>query len=237
MSLFRNILAGRSTSVRHHCRITYLVSRGMRSANDSRIQARGDQTRSWAAPMPAFGQIPPQTARTRLEWDTRDTANNRLFQNMQVAGAKTVTSAMLAEHPTRGAEPFMPTVSKYDTNQYSGASFYPDSSAFPSVSGQVERPRLPRLDSSNPFLASLDTECPETLIREIKHSVVEDTRFRKDDVDSRIINRVFTDRLIPTEMRTSIVERQVAASELFTASNQVWEGLRKTGPSGAEARY
>ena len=209
----------------------------MRSANDSRIQARGDQTRSWAAPMPAFGQIPPQTARTRLEWDTRDTTNNRLFQNMQVAGAKTVTPAMLAEHPTRGAEPFMPTTSKYDLNQYSSGGFYPDSPAFPSVSGQVERPRLPRLDSSNPFLASLDTECPETLIREIKHSVIEDNRFRKDDVDSRIINRVFTDRLIPTEMRTSIVERQVAASELFTASNQVWEGLRRTNPNGAEARY
>jgi len=176
--------------------------------------------------MPAFGQIPPQTARTRLEWDTRDTANNRLFQNMQVAGTKTVTSAMLAEHPTRGAEPFMPTASKYDTNQYSSGGFYPDSSAFPSASGQVERPRLPRLDSSNPYLASLNIENPQTLIREIKHSVVEDTRFRTDDVDSRIINRVFTDRLIPTEMRTSIVERQVAASELFTASNQVWEGLR-----------
>ena len=210
----------------------------MRSANDSRMQARGEQTRSWAAPLPAFGQIPPQTARVRLEWDTRDTANNRLFQNMLVAGAKTVTPAMLAEHPTRGAEPFMPTASKYDVNQYSAGGFYPDSPAFPSASGHVERPRLPRLDSSNPFLATLDVvRNPEALCREIRHSVTEDTRFRTDDVDSRIINRVFTDRLIPTEMRTSIVERNVAASELFTASNQVWEGLRGSGPKGAEARY
>jgi hypothetical protein len=144
---------------------------------------------------------------------------------------------MLAEHPTRGAEPFMPTVSKFDVNQYRSGGFYPDSTAFPSVSGLVERPRLPRLDSSNPFLASLDTECPETVIREIKHSVIEDTRFRTGDVDSRILNRVFTDRLIPMEMRTSIVERQVTASELFTASNQVWESLRGTNPNGAEARY
>ena len=211
----------------------------MRSANDSRIQARGDQTRSWAAPLPAFGQIPPQTARVRLERDTRDTANNRLFQNMLVAGAKTVTPTMLAEHPTKGAEPFMPTTSKYDVNQYSSGGFYPDSTSFPSTSGQVERPRLPRLDSSNPYLASLDTQKPEALCREIRHSVVEDTRFRKDDVDSRIINRVFTDRLIPTEMRTSIVERNVAASELFTASNQVWESLRGSGTKtmGTEARY
>ena len=209
----------------------------MRSANDSRIQARGDQTRSWAAPLPTFGQIPPQTARVRLEWDTRDTANNRLFQNMLVAGAKSVTPAMLADHPTRGAEPFMPTASKYDVNQYKSGGFYPDSTAFPSASGHVERPRLPRLDACNPYLSSLDTQKPETLAREIRHSVVEDTRFRTDDVDSRIINRVFTDRLVPTEMRTSIVERNVAASELFTASNQVWEDLRKSGPKGADARY
>jgi hypothetical protein len=187
--------------------------------------------------MPAFGQIPPQTARVRLEWDTRDTANNRLFQNMLVAGAKTVTPAMLAEHPTRGAEPFMPTQSKFDVNQYSSGGFYPDSAAFPSASGLVERPRLPRLDASNPYLSSLDVESPEALCREIRHSVIEDTRFRTDDTDSRIINRVFTDRLIPTEMRTSIVERNIAASELFTASNQVWESLRGSKPSGAEARY
>ena len=210
----------------------------MRSANDSRIQARGDQTRSWAAPMPAFGQIPPQTARVRLEWDTRDTVNNRLFQNMVVAGAKTVTPTMLAEHPTRGAEPFMPTVSRNDINQYGGPSFYPDSTATPSTSGLVERAYLPRLDSSNPFLSSLDTmRSPESLTREIKHSVVEDNRFRTEDTDSRILNRVFTDRLIPTEMRTAIFEKQVSASELFTASNQVWENLRGSGPKGAEARY
>lgn len=217
----------------------------MRSANDSRMQARGDQTRSWAAPMPAFGQIPPQTARVRLEWDTRDTVNNRLFQNMLVAGAKTVTPSMLAEHPTRGAEPFMPTVSRNDINQYRQGGFYPDSTATPSASGMVERANLPRLDSSNPFLSSLDSVgSPESLTREIKHSVIEDNRFNIVDTDSRMLNRVFTDRLIPTEMRTSIVERNVAASELFSASNQVWEGLRGSGlgpkgsaPSGAEARY
>ena len=211
----------------------------MRSANDNRIQARGEQTRSWAAPLPTFGQIPPQTARVRLEWDTRDTANNRLFDNMLVAGAKTVTSAMLAEHPTRGAEPFMPTVSRIDVNQYKGASFYPDSISTPSASGMVERPQLPRLDACNPYLASLDSVgSPEILTREIRHSVVEDTRFRTVDTDSRIINRVFTDRLIPTEMRTSILERNIEASELFTASNQVWEDLRgKKGPMSADARY
>ena len=197
----------------------------MRTSNDSRIQARGDQTRSWVAPLPAFGQIPPQTARVRIEWDTRDTANNRLVQDIYVSGAKTVTPAMLAEHPTRGAEPFMPSASRADINQYRTDGFYPSISTLPSAGGTVERSRLPRLDSSNPYLASLNPDLNmET--REIRQSVVEDNRFRTEDTDARILSRVFTDRLIPTEMRTSILERQITASELFTASNQVWEGLR-----------
>ena len=185
----------------------------MRSSNDNRISARGDQTRSWAAPMPIFGQIPPQTARTRVEWDTRDTANNRLFSDIQVTGAKVITSAALAKHPTHGAEPFMPTVSRNDINLYRGESFYPDSKALPSASGMTERARLPQQDlGKNPFTSSLDG--PD-LLREVQKSVGEDNRFRNLDTDARIVQRVFTDHMITAEMTRSIVERQVAAAELL----------------------
>lgn len=183
----------------------------MRSSNDSRISARGDQTRSWAAPMPVFGQIPPQTARTRVEWDTRDTANNRLYSDIQVTGPKAVTSAALANHPTHGAEPFMPTVSRNDSNLYREESFFPDSRARPSASGMVDRARLPQQDMSrNPYTSSVDGI---DLLREVQRSVVEDNRFRNTDTDARIIQRVFTDQLVTPEMTRSIVERQVSAAE------------------------
>jgi len=183
----------------------------MRSSNDSRMQERGAQTRSWAAPMPIFGQIPPQTARTRVEWDTRDTANNRIYSDIQVTGPKVVTSAALARHPTHGAEPFMPTVSRNDENLYREESFFPDSRGRPSASGMAERARLPQQDTSrNPFTSSI--EGPD-LLREVQRSIVEDNRFRNTDTDARIIHRVFTDQLVTPEMTRSIVERQVAAAE------------------------
>ena len=183
----------------------------MRSSNDSRMQARGDQTRSWAAPLPIFGQIPLQTARTRVEWDTRDTANNRIFSDIQVAGPKVVTSAALAKHPTHGAEPFMPTVSRNDVNLYREESFFPDSKILPSASGMAERARLPQQDMSrNPYTSSVDI--PD-LLREVQKSIGEDNRFRNTDTDARIVQRVFTDQMITAEMTRSIVERQVAAAE------------------------
>lgn len=182
-----------------------------RESNAARMTARASQDRGFAAPMPDFSQINNQSARVRVEWDTRDTTNNRLYSDMLSMGAKTVTSEMLAAHPTHGAEAYMPTTSRKDTTVYVGSSYFPDQLGGLSVSGRQERARLPGPIDSNPFLSSLD---PSELVREIRRSVVEDNRFYKNDTDARISERVFTHQMLTAEDTRAIVERQVNAERL-----------------------
>ena len=191
-------------------------------SNNERIGARANQDRGWAAPMPNFSQIRNnESARVRVEWDTRDTVNNRLYSDMLTMGPKTVTTAMLASHPTQGAEPFMPTVSRKDENMYQGLSYFPNSEIQPSASGRRERARLPPPGlAQNPYTAALDTDTE--YVRELRQSVVEDNRYNKDDTDARIMDRVFTHQLITAEMTKSIVERQLEAAETLRPKTDSW---------------
>ena len=127
-----------------------------------------------STPLPEFARI-HSTARVRAEWDTRDTANTRLFSTMY---PNAVTSAGLAKHPTHGAEPFMPTASRIDVKLYK-KPYFPDNPN-PDACGKSERSRLPKISSS---------------IRDVQRSIVEDNRFRNTDTDARIIERVFNQRL------------------------------------------
>lgn len=168
----------------------------------SRLTARASQDRGFAAPMPDFSQIPNnQSARVRVEWDTRDTANSRLYSDMISMGPKTVTSAMLDAHPTHGAEAYMPTASRNDTSLYTSLSFFPDKLG--TQNGRQDRARLPGTIDSNPLLNSLE---PSEVVREIRRSVIEDNRFYNEDTDARINERVFTHQLS--------AERQVNAERL-----------------------
>ena len=188
------------------------------SANMSRLTARASQDRGFAAPMPDFSKIPNnQSARIRVEWDTRDTANSRLYSDMISMGPKIVTSDMLATHPTHGAEAYMPTASRNDTGVYTGASYFPDQLGV--QNGRQERARLPGTIDSNPFLTSLE---PSQIVREIRRSVIEDNRFYNDDTDARINERVFTHQLITAEDTRAIIERQVNAAERLRPVADDW---------------
>ena len=160
------------------------------------------------APLPDWRALPRagDAPRIRVEPDTRDTINDRLYSDMRATGAKTVTSAMLAAHPTNGAEPFMPTTSKMDPNLYIEASYFPDSTKALSPWGRQERARLP--STNNPFTNTLDTDVnPSAIIREVRRSVVEDNRFRSYDIESRILERVFTHQQLSAAETRAIVER------------------------------
>lgn len=164
--------------------------------------------RNCTAPLPDWRALPraSDAPRIRVEWDTRDTINDRLYSDMQASGSKTVTSAMLAAHPTHGAEPFMPSTSKMDPNLYIESSYFPDSTKALSPWGRQERARLP--STSNPYTNTLDTDMnPSAIIREVRRSIVEDNRFRSYDIESRILERVFTHHLLSAEDTRAIVER------------------------------
>lgn len=180
--------------------------------NDMRLYEREYQTRSFAAPLPDFSSLPRanESVRVRAEWETRDTMNNRLFSDIMVTGPKAVTSAMLASHPSAGAETFMPSAARQDQRSYVTDSYFPDSRT--SERGRTMLP--PRSLNQNQYTASLDIDGdPHNTVRELQSSVKEDTRFTNEDTGIRIMERVFTHQWVPAELTRTIVETQLLAAE------------------------
>ena len=62
--------------------------------------------------------------RQRLEWETRDTMNQRMLADTFATGAKVITPAMLAAHPTQGAWVMNPSASRQDQRPYNRAIQY-----------------------------------------------------------------------------------------------------------------
>lgn len=154
--------------------------------HDVRIQGREAQTRSWAAPIPD----PPKFdirdgTRQRMEWDTRETINNRLWSDTMTAGPKMVMSAMLASHPTRGAETMNPVTSRDDHRPY----------------------RDPATASARPEDGNL--------IRELSATIKESNLNRIEDVSVRMAGRTFEHQWLPDTLTREIAERKIEASELL----------------------
>ena len=188
-------------------------------AHDERLQGREAQSRSWAAPMPT----PPTFSihdgtRTRLEWETRDTINNRLWADTMSAGPKAVTSAMLAEHVTQGAETMQPATARQDQRPYHGnVQYYPDSPA-PKEGQAQERPILPaRSLFLNPWTSGYDIESGD-IARELRGAVRESNRFYTEDVSARMAGRTFEHQWVPETATRNIAERKIEASELLRPS-------------------
>jgi hypothetical protein len=112
----------------------------------------------------------------------------------------------------------MPTVSRRDQNNYVESTYFPNSNF---VDGRQERPRLPSL-SQNAYISDLDPEDLGGITREVRQSVVEDNRYRNENTDSRILERVFTHKLITAEMTKSIIDRQLDAAEALRSRSDDW---------------
>ena len=175
--------------------------------SDKRRLDREQQTRSWAAPLPDFSSMPRsnEAPRMRLEWDTRDTTNNRLWSDIQVTGPNVVTSAMVANHPTSGANTMNPTVSRQDTRSYTNEEYFSSSAPRP---GQA--PQRPTLPTHTYF-----PEGDQNTIRNFNGVVKEDTSFRVEDRSARIMERNFTHQWLSPQMTESIVQSQIQTSELL----------------------
>jgi hypothetical protein len=152
-----------------------------------------------------------QPPRQRLEWDTRDTMNHRLWSDLMVAGPKAVDAASLAAHPSHGAETMKPLSARQDARVWGadaeGRSYFPSAAG----SWQPERPALPAPSVfQNPALRGYDVENGD-VARELRSAVKEDVRFLGEDLSARLAGRAFTNQWLPAAATQRIVRSQMEA--------------------------
>ena len=192
--------------------------------HDARRSAREDQDRSWAAPLPDFTALPRvgEGPRIRMEWETRDTMNSRLWADLQVSGAKVVTSAMLAAHPTAGAEAWMPSAGRLDRRSYGEAATGSDAVhwrsdsvggpggvGFAHMPGAQERPVVP---AAGAWTTGVDSTGPNAA-RELRGVIKEDLGGRGEDAAGRMMERSFQNQWMSRTDQQRIVGAQLAAAE------------------------
>jgi hypothetical protein len=184
--------------------------------HEGRLQDREAQSRGWASPVPT-----PQNfnihdgTRTRVEWETRDTINNRLWADTISAGPKAVTAAMLAAHVSHGSETMLPANSRKDNRPYhDNVQYYPDAAA-PRDGLPQDRPVLPARNLDlNPWTNHYDIESGD-IARELRGAVKESNRFFTQDVSARMAGRTFEHQWIPAAASRAIAEQKLEASELL----------------------
>jgi hypothetical protein len=195
---------------------------------DERLRSREAQTRSWAAPVPDFSALPRigEGPRIRLEWDTRDTTNNRYWAATVDTGAKEVTPAMLATHPTSGASPMMPSAARGDDRQYGEGpnTMHPAVIAPPDprVVGWKPRPvGLPGSLFQNAWLDGFDVEGGDTS-RELRGAVREDMSGRSEDAAARIMERTFENQWLTGSTREAVIRAQIDAAARLRPEQDDW---------------
>ena len=191
-----------------------------RGLQDFGQSARELQNRSFAAPLPDFSQMPRTTEapRMRVEWDTRDTMNNRLWSDLQVTGPLVITSAALAAHPTGGAQVSQPSLARQDARAYVAPGYFPDAAApRPRPLSLPVAPTLPAQSLfENPWTSALDTD--HNTAREFRGAVKEENRSRGDEVTSRTMERMFQHHWVSPQASKEVVLTQMAAAEKLRPS-------------------
>lgn len=200
--------------------------------HDARLMGRNEQTRSWAAPLPDLSVLPRvgEAPRIRVEWDTRDSLNHRLWADTMATGAKAVTSAMLAEHPTAGAATMAPSSGRQDYRHYH-ESGRPESgphvgrSMAPARGGlatglpyMLERPGIPKAG------AWFDTAAQDTFnaARDVRGVVRENNGGRADDVAARLEQRTFQNQWMTPDTLQTIVEARLGAAAALRPQSDDW---------------
>jgi len=168
------------------------------SVAQQRLEARRLQSTMWSGPLCDVTSLPRADGglRPRSELDTRGTINNRFWSDLMSAGAKQVTSEMLAAHPTHGAQDNQPTLARQDKRQWSAAGGKMPA-YFPDERGAGERPRLP--DSSlwrNPHFDGWNPESIDTM-REMRQIVSETNAWTLEDASIRAQQRTWQHQWLP----------------------------------------
>lgn len=198
---------------------------------EDRLTDRRYQTMSWAAPVPDVLALPRpgEAPRLRAEWETRGTINHRLWADTISAGAKAVTAAGLAAHPTAGAEMGMPSSGRRDVREYGDAGAVewfappPGARAAPSMMttggvawpGVQERPAVPPHSLwQSSWLSGVDVEGGAGGVTRELRGVVREAPggFAGEDAAGRFLARQFNNQWMSVEDRQRIAAQQMDAA-------------------------
>lgn len=186
--------------------------------------------------MPDFTVLPRvgEAPRIRMEWDTRDTINHRLWADNMATGAKAVTSTMLSEHPSAGAETMMPSAGRQDYRHYHpsgtdaigvggtgaiGAPMRPAAGGLATgLPGMLERPGMPRTGAWYDH-SQMDNQ---NAIRDVRGVIRENNLGRGDDVAARLEQRVFQNQWMTPDTLRTIVDARLGAAEALRPSHDDW---------------
>ena len=189
--------------------------------HEDRLADRTLQTRGWAAPLPSpdllsrVGEGP----RLRMEWDTRDTLNNRLWDATVQTGPKAVTPAMLA---TGAGVTQMPTASRHDERQWApsatvASAYFPNA---PRAGPTIQTPPTASLYKS-PWFADMNVDTGDAT-RELRGVIREDSRFRGENTSARITGRMFDTHWVPNADAARIVAEQLEAADRLRFGADDW---------------
>jgi len=156
--------------------------------------------------------------RIRKEGNSRDNVNSRMWDSFHATPPLVTSSEVVKE--TEGPK-FM------DMNPISSrlhpVEFRRQVSYFPTVADPP-----PATFSANPYLQRLDAEGSDSrnIIREVRGSVIEDTRERQVDASRQLAERQMTDRWMPKKTATDA--SSLEAYELLRPKRDEWDRSART---------
>lgn len=176
----------------------------------------------------------------RLEWESRDTINGRLWSNMVVSGAHQVTPEMLAAHPTG----VMPSSGRQDGRPYgtgavevwmrSGGGGDGRGMTPTTMPGVQPRPMPPPASLfGTAWMSGVDVEGGDA-VRELRGVVKENNSRRAEDSAGRFLSRAFDNQWTTTDVREGIVRAQLTAAERLRPEADDWRRQFGGGGGGGD---
>jgi hypothetical protein len=182
----------------------------------TRMAERTNQTTGWNPPLhdPTQINIPiSASARIRLEPNTRDAINSRIWESIQY-DTKSPNTDEIATATSPVFQDMNPINSRTTTNSYNQqAQYFPDPPRPATGPNSIPKPAAdPKLNSglaNNPYLQRLDpTQDARNIPRELRGAVSEDNREREVDAARILCERQFTYRFIPEDQSIKIASLQ-----------------------------
>jgi hypothetical protein len=146
--------------------------------------------------------------RIRMEPNSRDTMNSRIYEAMPYSSSRTISTGDFSRNSRPIAQDMNPIDSRRSVGNYKQSiEFFPTPDPIQTSLGfqpQTSNIKLPERLESNPYLQRLDAANePRQIVRELRSAVTEDNREKYIDFSQRLADRSFSHHWIqPQEAQT-----------------------------------